>query len=257
MGTESLVAVMVERTPALVVTLLAVLAAGGGYVPVDTSYPAERVAAMFEDARPVCAVVSAEFASLTPTGIPVVAIDDPATARAVAELSGLPVTDSDRLRPLRADTVAYVIFTSGSTGRPKGVQVSHRCVVTLLANTRELFGFDSSDVWTLFHSYAFDFSVWELWGALVHGGRLVLVDYFTARSPDAFLELLRRERVTVLNQTPTAFYQLTEADRAANAVEDTDQAPLSLRHVIFGGEASTSGNWSGGTPGTTTGTPCW
>ncbi|ELB94164.1 non-ribosomal peptide synthetase, partial [Rhodococcus wratislaviensis IFP 2016] len=236
-GTESLVAVMVDRTPALVVTLLAVLAAGGGYVPVDTSYPAERVAAMFEDARPVCAVVSADFASLAPAGIPVVAIDDPATARAVAELSGLPVTDSDRLRPLWADAVAYVIFTSGSTGRPKGVQVSHRCVVTLLANTRELFGFDSSDVWTLFHSYAFDFSVWELWGALVHGGRLVLVDYFTARSPDAFLELLRRERVTVLNQTPTAFYQLTEADRAANAVEDTDQAPLSLRHVIFGGEA--------------------
>ncbi|MEN0139092.1 MAG: amino acid adenylation domain-containing protein, partial [Rhodococcus sp. (in: high G+C Gram-positive bacteria)] len=236
-GTESLVAVMVDRTPALVVTLLAVLAAGGGYVPVDTSYPAERVAAMFEDARPVCAVVSAEFASSAPAGLPVVVIDDPATHRVVAGLSGLPVTDADRLRPLRADAVAYVIFTSGSTGRPKGVQVSHRCVVTLLANTRDLFGFDSSDVWTLFHSYAFDFSVWELWGALVSGGRLVLVDYFTARSPDTFLELLRRERVTVLNQTPTAFSQLTEADRAASTVEDGDGTPLSLRHVIFGGEA--------------------
>jgi non-ribosomal peptide synthetase component F len=100
-----------------------------------------------------------------------------------------------------------------------------------MANTQTLFGFGPADVWTMFHSAAFDFSVWEMWGALAHGGRLVLVDYFTARSPARFLELLRDEAVTVVNQTPTAFYQLAEADRLAGG------PGLSLRYVIFGGEA--------------------
>ena len=142
------------------------------------------------------------------------------------------MTDADRRAPLRPSNVAYVIYTSGSTGRPKGVVVPHRNVVKLFDNTAALFGFDDSDVWTMFHSYAFDFSVWELWGPLLQGGVLVVVDYETSRSPEQFVELLRNERVTVLNQTPSAFYQLAEADRRASTGER-----LALRYIIFGGEA--------------------
>ncbi|TLF44797.1 amino acid adenylation domain-containing protein, partial [Nonomuraea sp. KC401] len=126
-----------------------------------------------------------------------------------------------------ADNTAYVIYTSGSTGAPKGVEVTHRNVLSLFAAARELFDFDRTDVWTMFHSAAFDFSVWEMWGALLHGGRLVIVDREVARDPRRFLDLLERERVTVLGQTPSAFYPLAEATRGE----------LALRYVVFGGEA--------------------
>src|SRR6185295_9636152 len=130
------------------------------------------------------------------------------------------------------DVLAYVIFTSGSTGQPKGVLITHRNVVRLFRATDHWFRFKPQDVWTLFHSYAFDFSVWEIWGALLYGGRLVVVPYQVSRSPEAFCELLSREQVTVLNQTPSAFRQLIQA-------EETVQLPrkLALRLVIFGGEA--------------------
>ncbi|MCJ0946757.1 amino acid adenylation domain-containing protein [Rhodococcus sp. ARC_M8] len=237
-GPETLVAVAMARSIDLMVALLAVVKAGGGYVPVDSTSPVNRVDFVLRDARPKCVLTTRadgdyirDSDAIADSEIPVIAVDDPVILDALHRFSPLAVTDRDRLLPLRPESVAYVIYTSGSTGRPKGVQVSHRSVVTLLANTRALFGFGSGDVWTMFHSEAFDFSVWEMWGALAHGGRLVLVDYFTARSPEAFLELLRHERVTVLNQTPTAFYQLAEADRLAGG------AALSLRYVIFGGEA--------------------
>ncbi|MET8341096.1 amino acid adenylation domain-containing protein, partial [Streptosporangium canum] len=126
---------------------------------------------------------------------------------------------------------AYVIFTSGSTGRPKGVVVSHGNVTRLLASTEGWFGFDETDVWALFHSYAFDFSVWELWGALLYGGRLVVVPFGVSRSPGEFVALVAEQGVTVLNQTPSAFYQFMRAEREGPGVG------LSLRYVIFGGEA--------------------
>ncbi|MDW6057191.1 AMP-binding protein [Streptomyces sp. FXJ1.4098] len=108
---------------------------------------------------------------------------------------------------------AYVIYTSGSTGTPKGVLVSHANVVRLFSATKEWFGFGRSDTWTLFHAFTFDFSVWEIWGALAHGGRLVVVPHWVSRSPESFYELLRDERVTVLNQTPLAFRHLSEVER--------------------------------------------
>ncbi|HVR96499.1 MAG TPA: amino acid adenylation domain-containing protein, partial [Thermoanaerobaculia bacterium] len=129
------------------------------------------------------------------------------------------------------DWPAYVIYTSGSTGRPKGALVSHGNVVRLFDATQGWFGFGERDVWTLFHSYAFDFSVWEIWGALLYGGRLVVVPHEASRSPEQFLDLLVRDRVTVLNQTPSAFTQLARVDEERGGVA-TD-----LRFVIFGGEA--------------------
>src|SRR5208283_1584686 len=108
------------------------------------------------------------------------------------------------------DNLAYVIYTSGSTGQPKGVLITHHNVVRLMRATADWFHFGERDVWTIFHSYAFDFSVWEIWGALLHGGRLVVVPHFVSRSPEAFYELLAAEKVTVLNQTPSAFHQLIQ-----------------------------------------------
>jgi len=227
-GPESLVAVALPRSADLVIALIAVLKAGGGYLPIDPGYPADRIGYMLGDGRPVCVVTTSDLDFAGSAGAPVVELDR-------LDLSGYrdtPVTDLDRRESLAPQHIAYVIYTSGSTGRPKGVQIPHRNVTTLFANAQGHFGFGEHDVWTLFHSYAFDFSVWELWGPLLYGGTLVVVDYLTSRSPEQFLELLRRERVTVLNQTPSAFYQLAAADRSAPNTE-----PLALRYVVFGGEA--------------------
>ncbi|MFE2957192.1 non-ribosomal peptide synthase/polyketide synthase [Nocardia tengchongensis] len=226
-GPESLVAVALPRTEELAVALLAVVKAGGGYLPIDPNYPADRIEYVIDDARPVCAISSG--AAQLPSGWfggPVVCLD-------TIDLDGYdaaPVTDRDRRAPLRPADTAYVIYTSGSTGRPKGVVIPHRNVIRLFDNAQGHYGFGPADVWTMFHSYAFDFSVWELWGALLYGGSVVVVDYFTSRSPQQFRELLSTAGVTVLNQTPSAFYQLITAD----AESDSE---LSLRYVIFGGEA--------------------
>jgi amino acid adenylation domain-containing protein/non-ribosomal peptide synthase protein (TIGR01720 family) len=128
------------------------------------------------------------------------------------------------------DNAAYVIYTSGSTGRPKGVVVTHHNVTRLVEAAGRHFSFSADDVWSLFHSYSFDVSVWEMWGALMTGGRLVVVPFWESRNPDEFYELVRRECVTILSQTPTAFTQF-------NAVDARTRADLALRLVIFGGEA--------------------
>ncbi|WP_280257452.1 amino acid adenylation domain-containing protein, partial [Nocardia wallacei] len=228
-GPESLVAVAVPRTEELPVALLGVLVAGAGYLPIDTTYPAQRLEFMLSDAAPACVLTTASERDALPGGaVPVVLLEE------AADRSDAPVTDADRVAPLRPRNLAYVIYTSGSTGVPKGVGVAHRNVLELFANTQLLFEFDETDVWTLFHSFAFDFSVWELWCALANGGAVVVVDYLTSRSPELFRELLIREQVTVLNQTPSAFYQLAEADRAAHA---GGAGKFALRYVVFGGEA--------------------
>ncbi|HKV06500.1 MAG TPA: amino acid adenylation domain-containing protein, partial [Thermoanaerobaculia bacterium] len=223
-GPEVRVALYLERSPELVVALLGILKAGGAYVPLDPDVPGERLAYVLEDARPRAVVTQGSLEARLPEGGPeTVRIDDPGLE---SEESGAPEDLS------RAGHAAYVIYTSGSTGRPKGVVVEHGQASRLLAATDAWFGFSSQDVWTLFHSIAFDFSVWEVWGALAYGGRLVVVPYWSSRSPARFYELLAEEGVTVLNQTPSAFRQLirVEGERPA-------PLPLALRWVIFGGEA--------------------
>ncbi|HEX6903706.1 MAG TPA: non-ribosomal peptide synthase/polyketide synthase [Thermoanaerobaculia bacterium] len=198
-----LVGLRMERSLEMVTAILGVLKAGAAYVPLDPAYPEERLAYMIED-----------------SGVQVV----------LTSLEGLAGEVSDPRVPVSAEHPAYVIYTSGSTGRPKGVVVRHGNVARLFSATDRWFGFGAEDVWTLFHSYAFDFSVWEIWGALLYGGRLVVVPYWISRSPEAFHELLREERVTVLNQTPSAFRQLIWAGEGK-------PADLALRYVVFGGEA--------------------
>ncbi|MBB3037650.1 amino acid adenylation domain-containing protein/non-ribosomal peptide synthase protein (TIGR01720 family) [Hoyosella altamirensis] len=230
-GPESLVAVATARSSDLLVAILGVLKSGAAYVPVDVSYPAERIEYTLADAKPVVVLTTSGEQGALPAGHELLVLDDDRVRLELDSFDDGPLADAERRGELRPDNVAYVIYTSGSTGKPKGVAVTHFTVTSLMANTEALFGFDESDVWTLFHSYAFDFSVWEIWGALLYGGSVVIVDYLTSRSPGDFLALLAAEGVTVLNQTPTAFYQLVEADREAGG------ADLSLRYVIFGGEA--------------------
>ncbi|HEX4965432.1 MAG TPA: amino acid adenylation domain-containing protein [Thermoanaerobaculia bacterium] len=222
------VGLCLERSCDMVVAILAALKAGAAYVPLDPAYPRERLAFLLADSRPPV-VLTQEALSLpeTPAQTRVVVLD-----RDHAEIDREDASDPEV--PVTAGHAAYVIYTSGSTGRPKGVVVRHGNALRLFTATDAWFGFGLDDVWTLFHSYAFDFSVWEIWGALLYGGRLVVVPYWLSRSPEAFYELLREEGVTVLSQTPSAFRQLLWAEEAVLA----GAAPaLALRYVIFGGEA--------------------
>ncbi|WP_341889825.1 amino acid adenylation domain-containing protein [Variovorax sp. YR752] len=220
----TIVALFAERSIELVTGLLGILKAGAAYLPIDLSYPADRVAFMLQDAAaPVIVTQRALLERLPAHGAAVLCLDD-------SSLGSAP--DGNPEPSCGPDDLIYVIYTSGSTGQPKGTLLTHRAVDRLMSATQPWYGFGPDDVWTLFHSVAFDFSVWEIWGALVYGGRLVVVPYLVSRSPQSFLELLHDEGVTVLNQTPSAFRQLVQADVAAGTARETQ-----LRHVIFGGEA--------------------
>ncbi|BDU21544.1 hypothetical protein DYGSA30_30010 [Dyella sp. GSA-30] len=220
------VALCVERGVDMVIGLLAILKAGGGYVPLDPAYSSERLALILDDAAPTLLLADADgLSALGDAPRPAVVLDLHEHS-AWADRS-----DRDpRIAGLTAAHLAYVIYTSGSTGKPKGVMVEHAQVARLFESTHAVYGFDAHDVWCLFHSFAFDFSVWELWGALRYGGRLVVVPHDVVRSMPEFHRLVCEQGVTVLNQTPSAFKAFIDA-------QGQDPRPDRLRYVIFGGEA--------------------
>ena len=218
-------AICVDRSLEMIVGLLGILKAGGAYVPLDPTYPAERIEYMLEDAAPQVILTQTHLkAALPKTKAHVIALD--ADWKQIDTQPQTNLKKSDQT----PQSLAYLIYTSGSTGKPKGVMVEHRNVARLFSATEDWYDFDDKDVWTLFHSFAFDFSVWEIWGALLYGGRLVIVPHDTTRNPTAFYRLLCEEGVTILNQTPSAFRQLI-------AAQAEEKAAHQLRAVIFGGEA--------------------
>jgi amino acid adenylation domain-containing protein len=223
---EVLVGICMERSLDMIVGILAILKAGGGYVPLDPAYPKDRIGFMLADSNVELLITQSDLLPDLPGhNTTTICLD-----KEWPSLASEPGTNLiDATRP---ENVIYVIYTSGSTGKPKGCVLTHANVARLFSATDQWFNFGPDDTWTLFHSIAFDFSVWEIWGALLYGGKLVIVPRMIARSPKQFHELLVRLRVTVLNQTPSAFQHLILADEQSESSE-----ALSLRYVVFGGEA--------------------
>lgn len=220
---EQLVGLCIPRNCKLIVAILGILKARAAYVPIDPDYPPARRIQLLTSSGISFVVTSEETKDLISlTGCKVISID-------AVKYTTNPVINFST-NSTNADALAYVIFTSGSTGQPKGVMVEHKNVVRLFTSTNGFFGFNENDVWCNFHSIAFDFSVWEIWGALLFGGCLVMVSKETTRDPRAFYNLLSNKKVTVLNQTPSSFRNLIAAS------EKEPQKLVSLRYVIFGGE---------------------
>jgi amino acid adenylation domain-containing protein len=227
LGREDLAGICLRRSSSTVVALLAALKAGCAYLPIDPDHPAERIQYVLADAGARVVITERELTGRIPAGLATVVLDEP---EEMARLAALPATAPES--HAHPGDLAYVIYTSGSTGRPKGVQVTHANVVRLLTANEEAYGFGPDDRWALFHSYAFDVSVWEIWGAFLYGGRLVVVPSPVTRSPWDLAELLADEGITVLNQTPSAFHGLVElAERGDRALDR-----LRLRLVILAGE---------------------
>ncbi|MCG7548608.1 non-ribosomal peptide synthetase [Pseudoalteromonas sp. Of7M-16] len=227
---DSLVGVCLQRSCDMAVTVLAILKAGGAYLPLDASYPVERIEYILGDAQPVVIITdetTVDFSALSQQTLLNLHSDDFVHSFAMQSTCSPEISKHTGLY----DKLAYVIYTSGSTGNPKGVQVEHRNALSLFSATTDLFGFSEDEVWVMFHSLSFDFSVWEIWGALLHGGKLVVVPFEVSRAPREFYSLLVEHQVTVLNQTPSAFNNLIK--------ECMDCPAHALRYVIFGGEALT------------------
>jgi amino acid adenylation domain-containing protein/non-ribosomal peptide synthase protein (TIGR01720 family) len=216
---DDLIVLVADRSIEMVVGIYAIMKAGGAYVPIDPSYPEERKKFIINDCKPIL-ILSGSNQRCVETDIPVINLLDETL------YSG---SKKNLERINKPGDLIYIIYTSGTTGKPKGVMIEHRNVVSLMYNDKFQFDFNENDVWTLFHSYCFDFSVWEIFGSTLYGGELVIVTKETAMDTFAFSELLEKEKVTVLNQVPSSFY---------NLIDITGNKTISsVRYVVFGGEA--------------------
>lgn len=222
---KQLVGLYLDRSLEMIICMLAVLKIGATYVPLDPHYPEERITYIIQDSNMKLLLTNETYLSkLAKASCTTMDVNNATAFPRVERISNLHI-------PVEPSQPAYVIYTSGSTGLPKGVLVSHKNVVRLFEQTRAWFHFSEHDVWSQFHSYAFDFSVWEIWGALLHGGRLAIVPYWISRSFDDFYQFLVDEKITILNQSPSAFSQLLHAKQLQQGASQ-----LRLREVIFGGE---------------------
>lgn len=222
LGPDQLAVILLDRSLDMIVSILAVLKAGGAYVPVDPDYPVDRIQYTVDDSGSRLLITSGSLREGVEFKGAIVDLKKESTHQEQAQ-------GPDVKRA--AHHLAYVIYTSGSTGKPKGVLVEHRQVISLMKNDSRLFDFNAQDIWTMFHSYCFDFSVWEIYGALLFGGKLIVVPKEIARDSHRFLKLLQSEKVTILNQTPSAFYYLMQRESIEPACD------LNVRTIIFGGEA--------------------
>ncbi|WP_216214814.1 amino acid adenylation domain-containing protein [Amycolatopsis aidingensis] len=218
-----LTGLLVERDAETIIWLLAILKHGAAYVPLDLSYPRERIRFIAEDSR-LSFIVGARTAAGR-LGLSDQRLIDP------AEPAADPVARREPGQAPSAGTTAYVIYTSGSTGKPKGCVITHGNVLALLAGALPRFAFTADDRWAIFHSFCFDFSVWELWGALATGATAVVVPWQTVLVSAELIEFLAEQRITVLNQVPSVFRY------TAQAHAENGHPELPLRYVVFGGES--------------------
>jgi len=221
---NDIVALRVDKSIEMIVSILAIMKAGGCYLPINLSYPQDRVSFMLSDSKAKFLLCDEKTSNDIDVDIQNIFID----------LKNTEIYSKNTANPTPINTptdLIYIIYTSGSTGTPKGAMLMHKNVVRLMKNDKFLFDFDDKDAWTMFHSVSFDFSVWEMYGALLYGGKLVVVSDYVAKDPNLFLQLMDKENVTVLNQTPTYFYNLL------NCEVKNPHPNLKIRYIIFGGEA--------------------
>ncbi len=221
---DGLVGVCVEPSFDTVAAIVACTLAGAAYLPLDPDDPPARHEAVIADAGISALVTSSGLADRFEWyDGPTLLVDEAWRAGRVPEKSTPAPTPT-----CLPDQLAYVIYTSGSTGAPKGVMVSHRNVCGLFAAAGTVHDFTGDDVWTLAHSTAFDFSVWEMWGALLHGARLVVLPRAVVLDPAELWRTVVAEQVTVFSSTPGAFEQLAGAA--------VDAPAGALRAVVLGGD---------------------